>query len=29
VGFKFNIFLREWQKSRDTDVNYTVSFKKN
>ena len=28
VGFKFNIFLREWQKSRDTDVNYTVSFKK-
>jgi len=29
VGFKFNIFLREWQKSRDTDVNYAVSFKKN
>ena len=29
VGFKFNIFLREWQKSRDTDVNYMVSFKKN
>ena len=29
VGFKFNIFLREWQKSKDTDVNYTVSFKKN
>ena len=28
VGFKFNIFLREWQKSRDTDVNYAVSFKK-
>jgi 2-polyprenyl-6-hydroxyphenyl methylase/3-demethylubiquinone-9 3-methyltransferase len=28
VGFKFNIFLREWQKSKDTDVNYTVSFKK-
>jgi 2-polyprenyl-6-hydroxyphenyl methylase/3-demethylubiquinone-9 3-methyltransferase len=29
VGFKFNIFLREWQKSKDTDVNYAVSFKKN
>ena len=29
VGFKFNIFLREWQKSRNTDVNYAVSFKKN
>jgi 2-polyprenyl-6-hydroxyphenyl methylase/3-demethylubiquinone-9 3-methyltransferase len=29
VGFKFNIFLREWQKSRDTEVNYAVSFKKN
>ena len=29
VGFKFNIFLREWQKSKDMDVNYTVSFKKN
>jgi 2-polyprenyl-6-hydroxyphenyl methylase/3-demethylubiquinone-9 3-methyltransferase len=29
VGFKFNIFLREWQKSGDTDVNYAVSFKKN
>ena len=29
VGFKFNIFLREWQKSRDPDVNYAVSFKKN
>jgi len=29
VGFKFNIFLREWQKSRDTDVNYAVSFRKN
>ena len=29
VGFKFNVFLREWQKSRDTDVNYSVSFKKN
>jgi len=28
VGFKFNIFLREWQKSTDTDVNYAVSFKK-
>ena len=28
VGFKFNIFLREWQKSRDTDVNYALSFKK-
>ncbi len=28
AGFKFNIFLREWQKSRDTDVNYAVSFKK-
>jgi len=28
VGFKFNIFLREWQKSRYTDVNYAVSFKK-
>ena len=29
VGFKFNIILREWQKSKDTDVNYAVSFKKN
>jgi 2-polyprenyl-6-hydroxyphenyl methylase / 3-demethylubiquinone-9 3-methyltransferase len=29
VGFKFNIFLREWQKSKDMDVNYAVSFKKN
>ena len=29
VGFKFNIFLREWQKSKDTNVNYAVSFKKN
>ena len=29
VGFKFNIFLKEWQKSKDTDVNYAVSFKKN
>jgi len=29
VGFKFNIFLRDWQKSKDTDVNYAVSFKKN
>lgn len=29
IGFKFNIFLREWQKSKDTDVNYAVSFKKN
>jgi 2-polyprenyl-6-hydroxyphenyl methylase/3-demethylubiquinone-9 3-methyltransferase len=29
VGFKFNIFLREWQKSKDIDVNYAVSFKKN
>jgi 2-polyprenyl-6-hydroxyphenyl methylase/3-demethylubiquinone-9 3-methyltransferase len=29
VGFKFNILLRDWQKSNDTDVNYAVSFKKN
>ena len=29
IGFKFNIFSREWQKSKDTDVNYAVSFKKN
>ena len=29
VGFKFNIILRDWQKSKDTDVNYAVSFKKN
>jgi 2-polyprenyl-6-hydroxyphenyl methylase/3-demethylubiquinone-9 3-methyltransferase len=29
VGFKFNILLRDWQKSKDTDVNYAVSFKKN
>jgi curved DNA-binding protein CbpA len=29
LGFKFNIFLREWQKSKDMDVNYAVSFKKN
>jgi 2-polyprenyl-6-hydroxyphenyl methylase/3-demethylubiquinone-9 3-methyltransferase len=29
IGFKFNIILREWQKSKDTDVNYAVSFKKN
>jgi 2-polyprenyl-6-hydroxyphenyl methylase/3-demethylubiquinone-9 3-methyltransferase len=29
IGFKFNIFSREWQKSKDMDVNYAVSFKKN
>ncbi len=29
VGFKFNIILRDWQKSKDTEVNYAVSFKKN
>ena len=29
VGFKFNILLRDWQKSKDTDVNYAISFKKN
>ena len=29
IGFKFNIFSREWQKSKDIDVNYAVSFKKN
>jgi 2-polyprenyl-6-hydroxyphenyl methylase/3-demethylubiquinone-9 3-methyltransferase len=28
IGFKFNIFSREWQKSKDMDVNYAVSFKK-
>ena len=29
IGFKFNIFSREWQKSKDMDVNYAVNFKKN
>jgi 2-polyprenyl-6-hydroxyphenyl methylase/3-demethylubiquinone-9 3-methyltransferase len=29
IGFKFNIFSMEWQKSKDMDVNYAVSFKKN
>jgi 2-polyprenyl-6-hydroxyphenyl methylase/3-demethylubiquinone-9 3-methyltransferase len=29
VGFKFNIFLRDWQRSKDFDVNYAISFKKN
>ena len=29
IGFKFNIFSRDWQKSKDMDVNYAVSFKKN
>jgi 2-polyprenyl-6-hydroxyphenyl methylase/3-demethylubiquinone-9 3-methyltransferase len=29
IGFKFNIFSREWQKSKDIDVNYAVNFKKN
>ena len=29
IVFKFNIFSRDWQKSKDMDVNYAVSFKKN
>jgi 2-polyprenyl-6-hydroxyphenyl methylase/3-demethylubiquinone-9 3-methyltransferase len=29
IGFKFNIFSMEWKKSKDMDVNYAVSFKKN
>jgi 2-polyprenyl-6-hydroxyphenyl methylase/3-demethylubiquinone-9 3-methyltransferase len=29
IGFKFNIFSREWQQSKDMDVNYAVNFKKN
>ena len=29
IGFKFNIFSREWQQSKNMDVNYAVNFKKN